>query len=265
MRKNTFKYCTLIFAVFFFLSGKVFSNGFDSKVTDTVRILTIGNSFANNASKYLKEITASVKGVEIIIGKANIGGCNLEKHANLIKQCEQDSTLKPYKGKSLKEWLLSDDWNVVTMQQVSHLSFKAESYQPFADEIRDFISKHAPQAKIYIHQTWAYAPDSPRLVEFGITMDQMYIGLEKNYEVLSKHFNSPILTSGNAFYRSIKKREHIDLWNPKDRFHANENGCYLAACIWFKELFGKSPKKIKYGPDELSKKTARYLRRIAAK
>lgn len=257
-------YLILLFA-FLTQPGKAFTNGLSNKVADTVRILTIGNSFADNACKYLKQITESVEGCNIIIGKANIGGCYLEKHADLMKQSELDSTLKPHNGKSLKEWLLTDDWDIVTIQQVSHLSFKAETYQPYADEVRDYVNKYAPQAKIYIHETWAYAPDCPRLKGFGITSGQMFQGLKNNYEVLSERYNSPILPSGDAFNRSFKKREEIDLWSSNDRFHANENGCYLAACVWFKVLFGKSPKKIKYRPEEISKKTARYLRRVALK
>jgi len=265
MKKQAFKFCIILLFAFFAHPGNALANGLPNKVSDTIRILTIGNSFADNACKYLKQMTESVKGCNIIIGKANIGGCYLEKHADLIRQSELDSTIKPYRGKSLKDWLLTDDWDIVTIQQVSNLSFKAETYQPYADEIRDYVNKYVPRAKIYIHETWAYAPDSPRLAGFGITSDQMYDGLKKNYQVLSERYGSTILSSGEAFYRSIKKREGIDLWSSKDRFHANENGCYLAASVWFKELFGKSPKKIKYRPEEISKKTARYLRRVASK
>ncbi|MBD0777799.1 DUF4886 domain-containing protein [Maribacter sp. ANRC-HE7] len=265
MKKQAFNFYAILLFTFFTQPGQAFTNDLPDKVVDTIRILTIGNSFANNACKYLKQITETVEGCNIIIGKANIGGCYLEKHADLIRQSELDLTLKPYSGKSLKDWLLTDDWDIVTIQQVSHLSFKSETYQPYADEIRDYINKYAPQAKIYIHETWAYAPDCPRLEGFGITSDQMYDGLKKNYQVLSERYSSPILQSGDAFNRSLKKKEGIDLWSSNDRSHANENGCYLAACVWFKGLFEKSPKKIRYRPEEISKKTARFLRRVASK
>lgn len=265
MKKPIIKFYSLLLILLFTLPAKAFTNSIHYKASDTIRILTIGNSFADNASKYLKQISESVRGCEIIIGKANIGGCNLEKHAELIKQSELDSTIKPYGGKSLKEWLLIDDWDIVTIQQVSSLSFKAESFQPYADSIRDYVSKWAPQAKIYIHETWAYAPDCPRLDGFGITSNQMYERLKNNYIALSQRYNSVILHSGDAFNRSFKKRKGLDLWSLNDRYHANINGCYLAGSVWFKELFGKSPKKIRYKPDGMSKKTARFLRRIAKK
>ena len=49
-----------------------------------MKVLTIGNSFANNATVYIKDLVeASAKKGEFIIGKTNLGGCSLEKHWNL--------------------------------------------------------------------------------------------------------------------------------------------------------------------------------------
>ena len=257
----------LLAAIAFLLSTGISVAGNVNKEAQSqpIKILTIGNSFADNACQYLKQITESVEGCNIVIGKANIGGCYLEKHADLIKKCEQDPTLKPYAGKSLKEILQQDDWDVVTIQQVSHLSFKAETFQPYADEICAFVKKYAPQAKIYIHETWAYAPDCPRLKGFGITSDQMYKGLKKNYKTLSKRYNSPILPSGDAFYRSFRKNEELNLWNSKDRSHASTNGCYLAGCVWFWKLFGRSPSEVAFIPEGMTEETAKFIKAIAFK
>ncbi len=256
----------LVAILFLFSTGLSFAgNGNKDPQPQTIKVLTIGNSFANNVCQYLKQITESVEGCDIVIGKANLGGCSLERHADLIKKSEQDPTFKPYGGKSLKELLQQDDWDVVTIQQVSHLSFKAETYQPYADEISAFVKKYAPHAKVYIHETWPYAPDCPRLEGFGITSDQMYKGLKKNYKVLSKRYNSPILPSGDAFYRSFKKNKGIDLWNEKDRFHASFNGCYLAGCVWFGKLFGRSPKEVTFIPDGITEESAKFLQAIAEK
>jgi len=257
----------LIIIVFLLSTGITVAGNNDNKKDQpkTIKLLTIGNSFANNACKYLKQITESVEGCNIVIGKANIGGCSLEKHAGLIKKCEQDPTLKPYSGKSLKELLQQEKWDVVTIQQVSHFSFKAETFQPYADEICAFIKKYAPQAKIYIHETWAYAPDCKRLKGFKITSDQMYKRLKKNYKILSKRYNAPILPSGDAFYRSFKKNKNIDLWHSGGRYHANTNGCYLVGCVWFRKLFERSPKEITYIPAGMTEETASFFQSVAIK
>lgn len=254
----------IISLYFITLNSFAGNSGENKNFTQTVKILTIGNSFANNACQYLEQITESVKGCNIVIGKANVGGCSLEQHASMIKKCEKDTSFKPYNGKSLKEWLVEDKWDVVTIQQVSHLSFKAESFQPFADEICELIKKYAPQAKVYIHETWAYAPDCSRLEGFGITNTRMYRKLRKNYKVLSKRYDAPILTSGDAFSRTYKKDSSIDLWNDNDRFHASMNGCYLAGCVWFTELFDRSPQEVQFVPKGMSADTAKFLQANAA-
>jgi len=257
----------LIIIVFLLSYGISVAGNIDNKKDQpqTIKLLTIGNSFADNACVYLKQITESVEGCNIVIGNANIGGCSLEKHAGLIKKCEQNPALKPYHGKSLKEFLQQDDWDIVTIQQVSHFSFKSETFHPYADEICAFVKKYAPQAKIYIHETWAYAPDCSRLKGFGLTSDQMYKKLKKNYKALSKLYKFPILPSGDAFYQSFKKNKDIDLWHSGGRYHANNNGCYLVGCVWFGKLFERSPKEITYIPEGMTEETANFFQSIAGK
>lgn len=242
--------------------AKILGNG---GVIDTVKILTIGNSFADNACRFLDKITQSVDGCFIIIGKANLGGCSLERHASLIEQCKQDPSKKPYSGKSLKDILQSEDWDAVTIQQVSSSSFRPESFQPYADQICEYIKKYSPQSQIYIHETWPYAPDCPRLEQFELSHKKMYKKLRKNYITLSKRYDAPILGSGDAFYYSHKKNNCINLWSEKDRYHASPEGCYLAGCVWFSKLFEKDPEAVTFVPEGMEKETATFLRKVAAK
>lgn len=233
----------------------------------TVRILTIGNSFANNALVYLPEITESVPGHEIIIRRANLPGASLQDHAEHIEAYEDDPTLAPYGNNnfSLKELLLAQKWDVVTIQQASPQSFRQESCHPYADEVVAYIRQHAPGADIVIHQTWAYAPDSPRLQNWDTTRDEMHGGLTEAYDALSRHFGGlRQLRSGEAFYRSFEAHPDVDLWNESDRFHANPNGQYLAGLVWFSELFDTSPTEVTFVPDGMEPETAAKLREAAA-
>lgn len=237
-----------------------------SEEVQTIKVLTIGNSFADNACTYLSQIAASVPGCKVEFSKANIGGCYFEKHAKLIKDCEANPALKPYQKKySLKELLQKDKWDIVTIQQVSHKSFRPESYHPYSDEVVACIKKSAPDAEIVIHQTWAYAPDSKRLTGFKMTRAQMNDGLVKCYADLSKHFGGlRMFKSGEAFTASLKANPEMDIWNPKDRFHANQAGCYLAGCIWFSEMFDLSPEEVSYVPTGMTPEVAAELRKVAA-
>ena len=46
-----------------------------------VKILAIGNSFSQDATRYMKEIAQSM-GLEMLVVNLYIGGCSLEQHAS---------------------------------------------------------------------------------------------------------------------------------------------------------------------------------------
>jgi hypothetical protein len=112
----------------------------------SVKLLTIGNSFADNAIALLPEL-AKAGGKTITIFPANLGGHSLKQHAIYVQAFEADPNdpkgraykkrKDPRTGKirdfSLREALQSEDWDVVNIQQVSNLSFKPDTYQPYAN------------------------------------------------------------------------------------------------------------------------------------
>ena len=231
----------------------------------TIKVLTVGNSFADNACQWLEQIAASVSGYNISVTKANIGGCSLERHVNEIGKCETNSGAKPYYKKyCLKDLLMMDDYDYITIQQVSSQSFKPESFRPWADSLIAHIKKYAPESEIIIHQTWAYAPESKRLVDWNMSREQMHEGLVMSYNQLADQFKLDMIPSGEAFFNATSTQDGLNLWKP-DAYHANDEGCYLAGCVWFGKLLNVSPKKVNFMPDEMDSKTAKNLRRIAHK
>ncbi len=123
-----------------------------SRPARTVRVLTIGNSFAQNACKYLEEI-AKDGSVDLVIGTANLGGCTLERHAALAKQSESDATIKPYNGLvgldremlSLQEYLAIEKWyEILTGNDAREIRFAprgiSESDKTFLRETAHAVS-----------------------------------------------------------------------------------------------------------------------------
>lgn len=145
--------------------SSVFAGG---KKADTLRVLLIGNSFSKNASTYLPQL-AENGGHVLVIGRAETGGCPLEKHWRFVQIHEQDPE-NPEGGaywakKPLKVLLTEEKWDVVTMQQYSFFSSCPATYEPYARNLYDYVRKFQPEARILIHQTWAYRTDAPR---FGL-------------------------------------------------------------------------------------------------
>ena len=210
-----------------------------------MQVLAIGNSFSQDATAYLKNVSVAEQG-DITMVNLMIGGCSLSRHYRNMLSGEKAYSLE-FNGQStgffisIEEALLSRDWDVVTIQQASHFSFKSESYQPYLDSLAAYIRKCCPQAKLMIHETWAYEEGSDRLFKVAKyeTRNAMYNDLHAAYEKAAKDINADgIIPSGTLMQRLIENgitRLH------RDSFHASfDVGRYALALLWFRVLTGKS-------------------------
>lgn len=274
-----------------------------TRETKTIRLLTVGNSFAQNAKKFLPRIVSSVPGCQLELAGADIGGGPLDQHYKLAMESETDLEVRPYwyrigdsKKANLRDALSDREWDVVTMQQYSWYSFKRETFTPHFDNIHSYIQKHAPQAEIYIHQTWAYRADDGLFRSETMSQDEMYRLLTENYMHFAEEYGCPILPVGKAFQLCRQQQTpkfafpdpDYDFENPEggtlpeqvgslctgwrwtkeeklimDGHHANDRGCYLAGCVWFERLFGVDAREITFVPESLDEQDAEFLRRIA--
>ncbi|MGY0035794.1 DUF4886 domain-containing protein [Pedobacter sp. NJ-S-72] len=130
----------------------------------TLRLFIIGNSFSKNATAYLPNFVKE-NNHQLVLGRAELGGCSLQQHWEYAEAAEadpEDPKGKPYNGKSLRMLLSAGTWDVVTMQQYSYLSADVDSYSPYAQKLYNYIKSLQPNAKIMIHQGWAYRSDAKK-------------------------------------------------------------------------------------------------------
>ena len=171
----------------------------------TVRLLTIGNSFSANATRYLKDLSKA-GGYTLIHNSLVIGGSSFQVHADKTK-AEGKARLYT-SGRDLIANLTADQWDYVTIQQASIKSHDYGTYQPHAGFLRDLINKHTPQANLLIHQTWAYRADDPRFAVKAPkpgepkTQQEMYHGLTAAYDKLASEFEAKIIPVGDAFFQA---------------------------------------------------------------
>ena len=209
-----------------------------------MNILSIGNSYSQDAQRYLHQI-AEADGVQLNCYNLYIGGCPLSRHyRNMLS--EQPAYGMGVNGMdigfnvSLKEALLNREWDVVTVQQASHFSTDYKTYQPYLHKLVEYIRLCVPQAKIYMQQTWAYEQDSPRLNEKMGYTDQkdMFNDLKQAYaQAAQDEMLDGIIPSGEvlqALLRNGIEKVH------RDTFHASLGlGRYALGLIWYKVLTGK--------------------------
>ncbi|MFG0266259.1 MAG: DUF4886 domain-containing protein [Rhodopirellula sp. JB055] len=173
-----------------------------------IRILTIGNSFTHNATRFLDEIVEAA-GHKLTHKMLSIGGSPLERHAKMAMAFESDPTseLAKYKsGDTLQESLKSEPWDFVTIQQLSFKSHNVETYRPYAQQLAEIIRRDAPQAKLLLHQTWAYRNDDPRFSRVNpsagepATQQEMYEGLRAAYRTITSELSANRIPVGDAFW-----------------------------------------------------------------
>jgi hypothetical protein len=178
----------------------------------TIRLLTVGNSFSNNALTYLPQIAESEGEVQFMVGRASLGGCSLEKHWNIAAYTAEHPEYKTYSlgtlsnGDSvqanLQEALAAEPWDVVTHQQVSRKSWRAATFEPYLENLVALTKQLAPQAEIMLHQTWAYRPDASFLVQNGLTQQLMHDRIAAAYAEFSAKYGLRVLASGEAVHRA---------------------------------------------------------------
>lgn len=210
-----------------------------------VKILAIGNSFSQDATRYLYPI-AQADGTPMKLVNLCIGGCSLERHfrnvrGDLPAYAMEFNSASTGLNVSVKQLLVSDSWDFITLQQVSQCAPKYETYQPYLGAVADEIRYYQPKARLLLHQTWAYEQGSARLTtELGYTdQAEMFRDVEAAYAEAARAIHADgIIPSGMLFQRMLRAgftRIH------RDTFHADLGfGRYALAALWFDLLTGRS-------------------------
>lgn len=211
-----------------------------------MNILCIGNSFSEDATRYLHQI-ARADGRDLNAVNLFIGGCSLELHYNNMLSNKKAYELG-YNGVktgffvSLSEALCNREWDIITLQQVSALSFVKESYYPYITELIAFVREKAPSAKIYLHQTWAYEDGSDRLKNlrrFESANEMLEAIVSTNNEIANEINAEKIIRSGELLGLLAENKPDGRLY--RDTYHASLGlGRYALGLLWYRTVFGVS-------------------------
>jgi hypothetical protein len=214
-----------------------------------MKILFIGNSFSFDANVYLWKI-AEAAGFDLTAVNLNIGGCSLERHARNIEgnlceyRVQYNGVHIPGLSATLLDGLRYKDWDYVSVQQVSGLSGMYETYYPYIETLVSLIRKECPNAKLLVHETWAYEVDSTHqsFPNYNCSQSLMHKSLKETYARVAKEINAhDIVPSGDV----IARLREFDTFNvekggeslARDGFHMGLiYGRYAVAATWFQKL-----------------------------
>lgn len=290
-----------------FISGYA---GVKKQEQKPLKVLMIGNSFSICLLSHLPQVAHAYQ-KPLDLCSMYIGGCSLERHCQNIAKSD-DASFKPYKvdwdyelarneestlvckatkfdGKTYRanipEILKAEKWDVVTIQQASHFSWKKETFEPWGEILIKTIKEYAPSAEIIVQETWSYTPWDKRLKGWGIDQNQMYCALNKTYAEFARKNGLRIIPVGTAvqIYRKALPVKYTEnslggdpcgkcefVKNDKgefiakgDVFHFNREGEYLQALTWAGVLFGVDPVKCSYQPNGMDATRASVMRSSA--
>lgn len=209
-----------------------------------IKVLSIGNSFSQDAQRYLHGI-AKVDGINIRAANLYIGGCSLDMHfRNMLSK--RDAYSLEINGEatgfyvSLDQALLSQGWDYITLQQASHFSNNYKTYQPYLNEIASYVRKMCPKAKILIHETWAYEQDSDKLKNMGYAnAEDMSRDVQQSYGRAATDIGADGIIASGSLFRDILSSGISRIH--RDTFHVSYGlGRYALGLLWYKTITGNS-------------------------
>lgn len=223
-----------------------------------MKLLSIGNSFSQDAQKWLHQIAESV-GEEIYAVNLYIGGCPLVRHwNNYISEAPAyemwiNGVLD--RNVSINEALTLEQWDVITFQQASPGSGDYTTFQPYLNYLYREVKRICPNAKYYIHQTWSYEVDCT-LSAFDNYMRSRYIMDKASieaYRLAAEETGLELIPCGDLI-RYIRALPEFDYPRGgksinRDGFHLSfDYGRYAAGVMWCAFLTGADPRRVSFVP-----------------
>jgi len=237
-----------------------------------MKILAIGNSFSTDATTYLEPIAASV-GIDLLVRNCFIGGCSLQTHwENSFKSdplYEYQKNGQMIQWISLKDALLMEQWDAVTLQQASHYSGMVQTYEPYLGQLIQFVHRLAPQASIVFHETWAYEIGSPHpsFYRYGFDQIHMHEEIKKAVYSMAEKYHLPVIPTGDIV-QMIRRTPSFDVNNGglslnRDGFHLSfDYGRYLAGLVWFEFFTGKPASTVPFAPEGTNPDLIKELKKM---
>ena len=255
------------------LNDSDISTSYDVSVApaDRLKVLMIGNSYADDTINYAYEIAkaAGISPKNILIADVYIGGCTLDTHWNNVQNdahvyrfgLEREGY---FDGSSYQNWSIDDaityaDWDFITLQQGSASSGIESSYsnlQKLMDYVLDVaVSPDNPNAnpnvKLVWHQTWAYTQGSANsgFGNYGNDQMTMYNAIQDclRSQILNKDF-AAIIPNGTAIQNARTSFIGDNLTRDQYDHLSEDAGRYIASLGLVGTLTGRDLSGITWKP-----------------
>ena len=200
------------------------------------KVLFIGNSFTfynGGIDAQLAEMAPSCR-TQLLA----TGGYTLQKHWNDAAELQT---------------IRSGRFSYVVLQEQSQTPVYGRAL--FATYAADFSHLiRASGSRPVLLMTWQ-RPDS---AQWGVTT----ANLAAAYQAVGANIGAKVAPAGLAFANALALRPDLVLNNPDG--HPTMDGTYLAACVVYGTIFGRSPVGIGYAPAGISPEVRDFFQQVAA-
>lgn len=239
-----------------------------------LRVLFLGNSLLGISASYSNDIPAQLSAL----------AANLGDSISYAKIAESGWLLADHATNSASTNAInSGQFDLVVLQEKSETpslpSDRNNLMFPASRTLNQFITNHA--ARTLFYQTWGQINGDPNsnCNSYDIpapyktcsypsfaSYTSMNIAVRRAYAMLGNELAAAISPVGQAWLRVRTEQPGLNLYILDDSFgdrHPNSYGAYLAACVFYGAIFGRSPEGSTYYATNNSAE-AQYLQRIAA-
>ena len=211
-------------------------------------MLFVGNSFTyeNDLPELVHRLAGDVDPIFVVSFTA--GGWRLENFAD---------------NRELDRLFREVHWNVVVLQEQSQIPsfdpiYRAKEFDPYVSLLTQKIS--AAGARPLLFLTWGYRNGDRRNLPDD-TFAAMQTRLYSGYWDTARSTGAAIAPVGLAWSEAVASRPQLSLW-ASDGKHPSRLGSYLAACVFYATLTGRSPVGDTF-TDGLNESDARFLQSVA--
>jgi hypothetical protein len=216
----------------------------------TIRVLFVGNSytFVNDLPGEVSKLAAAAAGPSLQTSSVAAGGATLKVH---------------YESSGAVAEIKKASWDVVVLQ--------GQSVEPVYDPTTfgtyaQLLAQEVKQAKaaLVFFETWARQAGHAvyNYSWSGGSPKAMQAGLRKAYGSVAAALGAKLAPVGDAWEATLAAYPQMPLFDA-DGSHPAPQGTYLAACVFYAVLTGRSPKGIAYRPATVSQTEATALQQVA--
>ena len=220
-----------------------------------ISILAIGNSFSQDAMRYLYQIYQGYGYTEIELANLMMSGASLAQHCDNLKnntaayefEHNMNGTWQTDpERRSMAYGIDYREWDIIVIQQVSGYAGDAASYGEDFQTLLRYVSDRVADkgTRIYWHMTWAYQADSTHgdFAKYDNDQMTMYNAITDTVRsiVLPESDIDGVIPSATAV-QNMRTGSLGDTLT-RDGFHMNlVYGRYLVGLTWACALTGEDP------------------------